>query len=618
MRNLGKDNKYMLSDSALDHIIKGDISDRQDKDNAGHTVLKKIITGGLHTLQAWNDFLVFRPDIPHALLVDPMEHERWYYARRLQNGVILLKIPRDCFQSKAANITKFPETYYKSGYLWKTLFPAYFTADKIIETINDALNNISTEESTDSLIIGYANPNDFFGSIKIRIQIQGNEILSAFPTWEQPMTGNNGKPFSHVDSINTIISSSCMYARADKDAIYLNSFFKWTDPVINQLYEHTPEIIKNRQPPKKGKARSAQFESRQPSLTAYGRCTSEENIKLLFELATSDIYARYTYDFIRHSYFVRYPDIKQSLKFRNAVSLYENLNEILKIINAWDLENNGKYAYEAILHFLKVHFIRTGGLDQWEMKRLLNLFRAIVLSYNDPQKVLNFIKLLKVSPVRIGFYFEFNLNPYFYPDPLLIGMTSNPNEPLSEKFFYDFVAQNLGINYTSNFSDDFNLKIAKDLQISEHPHGLKILSNLISFCLANDFDYFAPNLMMLTDHLVINAESIGHIEDIIYDYHRCVAANIQRVLVKHRDILTQDLDFSDSGFTKHTKAKHEHKFLWVLNKMMIQHIAQIFKDNGFDDSALKLKKKYESLFNEVKKIPMPASVPKYMREDERI
>ena len=46
-------------------------------------------------------------------------------------------------------------------------------------------------------------------------------------------------------------------------------------------------------------------------------------------------------------YFVRYPDIKQRLKFRNAVSLYENLNEILKIINAWDLENNGKYAYEA-------------------------------------------------------------------------------------------------------------------------------------------------------------------------------------------------------------------------------------------------------------------------------
>lgn len=47
MHNLGKNNKYMLLDSALAHIIKGGIPDRQDNDNAGHTVLKNIITRGL-------------------------------------------------------------------------------------------------------------------------------------------------------------------------------------------------------------------------------------------------------------------------------------------------------------------------------------------------------------------------------------------------------------------------------------------------------------------------------------------------------------------------------------------------------------------------------------------
>lgn len=112
---LGIEKEYTLSEGSLNHIINGDISERHDKNEGGKPFLTKILSGGLHTLDAWNTFLDYRPEIKHALLFEPRNMETWYYTRELQNGVILLKIPRECFQSQAAKITLFPETFYK----WK-------------------------------------------------------------------------------------------------------------------------------------------------------------------------------------------------------------------------------------------------------------------------------------------------------------------------------------------------------------------------------------------------------------------------------------------------------------------------------------------------------------------
>jgi hypothetical protein len=614
--NLGKNGEYKMSEDALNHIINGDISERLDKDIDGKTILTKIIAGGMHTFSAWNKFLSFRSDITHGLLVNSSQHEKWYYARELQNKIILLKIPRDCFQSKAANITKFPETYYKSGYLWKTLFPIKFTKEQIISTINDALNNIFDEESNETLIIGYANVDDLFKSIKIRIQVRGNEIFSAFPTWEQPMTGNNGKPFSHIDAINTIISASCVFSDNER-IIYLNNTIrKWDAKTIQVFYDITPEILKNRKPPKKGKERKEQLLKRSEELKRFGESITEENLKTFYQLCITDEYIRHTLDFIRFLYDKSYKKINERLKVRNTASVFQNLQECLGILNAWDLKNNGRYAIKVINEILKVHFIRTGGLDQWETKRLSNLICNIILSYQNSEIIFDFLKMLSKSPTRIGFYCEFNLNPYFLPDPMLIGLTSNEDLALNDKHFYDFVSQNLGINYTMNFEDSYNTQLSRKLQITEHENGLKIVKDLISHSVGSDFNYFAMSLVELCKLMSINIDSIKIIESIIYDYYRCIATNIQRILAKHKGLLVRDLNFGDKDYTKYTKAKHEYKFLWILNKLMIEEISKLYKDNGFNDLAEKLENNYLSLYEEVMKIPMPKSVPKYNKDDE--
>ncbi len=615
---LGKNGNYILSEKAINHIINGDFSERQTKNAEGNTVLTKIISGGLHTFSAWNNFLSNRLDITHGLLVDSNQSEKWYYARKLQNGVILLKIPRDCFQSKAANITKFPETYYKSGYLWKTLFPIKFSPKNIISTIDEALNNINIEESNEALIIGCANPNDLFKSMKIRIQVRENEILSAFPTWEQPMTGNNGKPFSHIDSINTIISSSCIFANNDREKYLDNTIGKWNANTLDYYFKHTPDLIKNRKNPKKGKKRKKQLVQRGNELIQFGENSTKNEIEELYNLITTDEYLRHSLDFVRFYYNHSFNDIKKSLKIRNTISVFENLQEILIIINAWDLKNNRNFAVEIIHKLLKVRFIRTGGIDQWEIKRLSNLICEIISSYANSAITIDFLKALSKSPTRIGFYCEFNLNPYFIPNPALIGLTGNVELPLSENHFYDFVSQNLGINYTSNFNDDFNKELVRKLQIEEHLHGIRIVKDLIKFSVGSDFNYFSTSLIELVSLIKLDKNSINIIDSIIYDYHRCLASNIQRVLAKHKDLITRNLDFGDKDFIKYTKAKHEYKFLFFLNKLMIQEISKIYRENGFTEIGNQLEDKYLSLYEEVIKIPMPKGIPIYSKNDEKL
>lgn len=616
IHNLGIEGKYKLSESGLNHIINGDLSDRQDKDENGNTILTKIISGGLHTIDAWNTFLNHRPDIKHGLVFNPENNENWYYARKLQNEIILLRIPRSCFQSQAANFTKFPETFYKSGYLWKSLFPIDFTKDNIIQTIDEALHNIDENESDESLLIGYFNKDDLFKSMKIRIQIRDDEILSAFPTWEQPMTGNNGKPFSHIDSINTVISSSCVFVNNDKEKYISNTLDNWDINTVNNFCIVTPDIIKNRKPPKKTKERKQQFINRNEELIAYGENLSEDEVKRLYDLCNTEEYIRHTPDFIRFAYNIDFKRIKDILKVRNSISLYQNLLELISIINVWDLKNEGRYAFKIIKALLKVRFIRTGGLDQWEMKRLSNVILKTVESYNCPLLALEFITDLIISPLRIAFYVEFNLNPYFLPDPALIGLTGHEELPLTEKHFYDYVAQNLGINYTQNFEDDFNIQLAKNIQVADHNHGLKIVKDMIPFAVGSDFNYFSISIIDICKLIDINNNSIKIIETFVFDYYRCVAANIQRILAKHKNLLIRDLYYGDKDFIKYTKAKHEYKFLWMINKIMIEELSQIYRNKGFSDKAEKLEEKYSSLFKEVMKIPMPKSVPVYMKSDE--
>lgn len=100
----------------------------------------------------------------------------------------------------------------------------------------------------------------------------------------------------------------------------------------------------------------------------------------------------------------------------------------------------------------------------------------------------------------------------------------------------------------------------------------------------------------------------------MYDYHRCLAANIQRVIVKHKELFSihpDDYVFGTPEFNLFAKAKHEHRFLSTMNQLMVEEISKKIKDKGYTDEAARLVDKYVPMFSEVMKIPMPKSIPPY-------
>lgn len=212
----GDSGQYELSEDAFKHILWGDTTIRPVT-TLGGRVLETVLSGGLHTYAGWTKFLALHPKVVHLLQFRHGVHDAWYYARELQNGVVTLKIPRKLFTGSAASITQQPDNYYKSGYLWKTLFPTQYTEGEILKVIAEALVNLDREESAlptaeqpAGVLYGYAATSDPFTAIKVRIQVRGSQILSAFPAWDQPATGNNGKPYSHVHSIGFLIAESTL------------------------------------------------------------------------------------------------------------------------------------------------------------------------------------------------------------------------------------------------------------------------------------------------------------------------------------------------------------------------------------------------------------------------
>lgn len=610
MFRVGPEGKYSISEASIQHILNGDISERQDRDRSNLTILVPVIAGGLHTVDGAKEFLKRRPDIRHGLQFEPEADQSWYYARELQNGVILLKIPRQAFQSKAAKLTEFPETYYKSGYLWKTLFPKAFKREDILRVIDEALHRKDEEETKDDLIIGYTNTDDLFKVLKIRIQIRGTEIMSAFPTWGQPMTGNNGKPFSHIEAINTVISLSSVFLLGEDN--FLTEYSLTCDELkLQDLYQSTPKFLLKRNKPRTDN-RIIYRQVRAEYLQREASKLTENEIDAVVSLITRDEYLRYPFVVMNAIYGRCYATIQRHKEYANAVALYQNLYEALILLNSWDLLNNSRKAVFVIHRLLKTRFINTGGLDQWELKRLSNLIADIIKSYASPDVVFEYLSALSVSPVRVAFFVEFDVNPFFNQKGEIIGINDHWEKPMLFPYYLEYVVQNLGINYTLNFDADFNTNVARECQEDAGPKSLQMISQAVSHAVAKDFNLFTGPLPDLVEMLEITSASISVIDDILYDYHRTLSANIQRIFVKHRKILSappDDDQFGTREYNRYTKAKHEHMYLSMMNQLAVERVAKHLEKSGFTKEATGITGKYIPVIPEVMKIPIPKSVP---------
>ena len=575
--NIGPENKYFLSKEALSHIINGDFTERLTTYSGKRTGKKEtILKGGLHTYQAWINFKKSHNDMVHLKFFNSNNHKLWYYARSLQNGVITLKIPKELFQSKAANLTKFPDTYYKSGYLWKTLFPKDKTKEDILNIIDEALYNLDREETQNGILIGYALMTHPFTALKIRIQCIGNKINSAFPTWEQPMTGNTGKAFSHSDTINFTIAASTEFFDENEDDDFTKSSIYIHERGIDSVIENTPSFLLERPIlPINGQVDTWKL-LRDIQLLEVAKKMDDKSIISLQSYLEDSFICKNGYFFQQGAYHEIFDDLKKDTKLFNAILISQNIIESITVIYNYDQLNKTLYLVDSITHLLLNKIVYTGALDSWNNKILHNKILDFVLSYHNTDIIPIYINAISKSPIRSSLYTEFDLANICYKKEFDLmdeeegSLFSIINLPIDKytikpKYFKDYLLLNLSENYFMNFEDkirtEFVDKIIRDLGINFE----KMIEDSINLTATNDFTFFQEKFNQLVEKIIteeINGILSNSISIIIKDFFRIQTAQRMKITMRKPDLKLDAMEYFDydsQEYKLHTLIKHERR-----------------------------------------------------------
>ncbi|MDX6019060.1 hypothetical protein SIL08_01950 [Scandinavium sp. V105_16] len=454
--------KLTLSKNALDHVLHGEVTDKVFETDNGR-IAKKVISGGLHTYSGWQSYLSKVPGLKNVLFYNNNANDEWYYERELQNGTILLKLPESVFTSKAAKMTLFPENNYKSGFLWKTLFPKTVGESEILDLLNDALLNISKYESREGELICYYKIDEPLNCMRIAVLYRNGEINSFFPTWSQPNTGNNGKPFSFFDNIGHVISESSFVNESEIiDITDVGLFSKLS--TLEEIQDVTPELFL---------ARGAVThdiqewdDKRIDSINFFAENCSFAEILKLYNYVNDEGISKYHDMVSQNSYSHFLPNIKLSVGFFNAISFNQNIAEGIMALFLYDQKNKSKLYANTVLNLISNMFT-SPFMDMWAKKRIHYIIASLTLGYHDRNFPAEYIDCLSTSPTRREFYSE-----YFYDSHNkkkhyksietyeeiadLFGLILTPPqyESVTYSHFLHYFSDNLGESYSTNYTDE--------------------------------------------------------------------------------------------------------------------------------------------------------------------
>lgn len=607
--HLGPEKKYIIDNKTINHIFNGDIDESTQKG-------KVQLRGGLHTYNAWVNFKNQRKDIIHGRFFDPDIHKDWYYARELQNGVILLKLPRSIYAKKSSSVKGDPERYYISGYLWKTLFPKNMSKDKVLLIINEALSNVDQDETNEHKIVGYALTQSPFEAIKICLLIDNNRIKTAYPTWGQPQTGNNGKPYSHIDSIGFILAASTVFFDEH------NNLFKPPPSVFPLQYTAacikagTPEFILRREMITSGMDRANILNSRLNVVGKLANSIHKDELNKVIRYAKDWNVAKDTFYFMREIYNGSIDEIRKDQEYKNSLSIYQNLREILHLFSVYDRKNRTAFALEYIEYFLKIKFIHAGGVDLWETKRIHSFIMDVVIEHHQKDAIAKYIEHLSKSPSRIAAFFDFDLTPFFNDNPYIINLP-RIEMPLNQKHFYTFTSNFLGLNYTEfwNHEERLNFCHKKIKQLGENTYIL--INDCLSFSIGTDFSPFGEKFSNLLIKLLKNKNlelpEKKYIKLIRHDYFRCQVFQRHRILLENKEFLMKEIDYENlnTEFSKkQILVKHELMLISHLNTIFLDNIALFFdrvQDQKLKSETIEMKEKFP-----FERIPLPKPIPDYI------
>lgn len=616
----GKHGTYELTELAFKHILAGETAVRPI--NAlGVRSVEVVLSGGLHTWEGWEELLKQHNGVVHLLEYDTDRHADWFFARELQNGVITLKIPRKMFTGDAASITMKPDTHYRSGYLWKTLYPLGYSEDDIIDVITEALDNLDQEDSTHptterpaGVLYGYARLSDPLKTMKLRIQVRGNQIQSAFPAWEQPLTGNNGKPYSHWHSINFNLAESTVYNGRYTKA--WGSVFPENHFSMPELLKLTPAFILCR--PRRDSAIGIDSwrETRETELMAMAPSMTSDELQSIETYLRNYVCSKDPYSVQANLYLHFADEIRSTDQVFNAAQVIENIAECVQVLTHSDLQHRTRRGMDAMIRFLRMAVVHTGGLCSLMFKRVLGEFVEAAIGHHNESSLREFFAALAVSPCRAALYTEFDLNPFVKTNDevgwCVIGSPKVDIE-LKPEHLYEFIALNLGENYLVLLTKDQRLAIAR-----EHfprPGQQAMVTDVMSFLSGTDFQFFMPARL---EPSWFTGKSLPTEEDLITvarDYSRMLVLYRQRIVMEDPDAYKADIEYGGAGsmeFFNLIRQKHKRQFVLTMHQHMLTELV----DYAISVGQKKLKAKVEHTLNHLSKetVPMPKPVPDYIME----
>lgn len=561
--------KLQLKEDALNHITKGCFVTRPMSERSNMTVL----SGGLHTYSAWIEFKnKYLNELEHILFYNSKKHNFWYYARELSNGVIVLRIPRELFTGKAAKITMYPDDYYKSGFLWKTLFPKAYDRNEIINVIDEALLHENIEQRQKGQIIGYVNNSDSQNKMKVVIQFHGKDIKSVFPAWTQPNSGNNGKPYSHYDNIGFIISQSTEYFD-DVEKINISPEFYFSGEPIKpeRLQIHTPQIFTCRNIPSSEYSIEEWKKTRLSELEQFNP-TADMN-DLIFRYLNDFVLIKRYPELMVSTYAHKYSQLQSDKSFFNTFQIIQNFVDGLNYL--WISKQHDKL-FETI-SFMMSNMVSYTVFDLLLKKKILSTIINIVISINSPELSYRFIILLSRSPIRREAYIEYNLDTlnkkrlkkqlplHSIPDELFLIMNPGLEINLNYQDFIEILKESVGETYTLNFKDEVLEQHLKELVDGQSDNYKDLIKDGLSYFCRDDFISFSECAGNLFDSALqypeINEQClVTSVGVILRDYCRIQFAHRQRINARyveyHGD--TNDIYFPiDNSLLMGTILKHE-------------------------------------------------------------
>ena len=467
-------------------------------------------------------------------------------------------------------------------------------------------------EEPDGVLYGYAALGDPLTAMLIRVQMRGNRILSAFPAWDQPLTGNNGKPYSHFHSISFLIAESTVDAASlhpEYGPVFKDARFNG-----DALLASTPQFIKSRRRRSLVGPVSGRNTARAEALRRFAARATPADLDVIDRYLADFPCAKDPFAVQRGMYGNLIDELDRWQELFNASQLTENVGECLWVLGYCDITFNTRRAVDAIVRFLSQALVHTGGLNTLMFKALIGDMVSLAFDHIDPTALRDVLAALATSPCRAALYTEFDLSPFLGDRD-----SDNPSGPaeleLTVDLLLEFIAFNLGENYLIGFDKDRRLEFAREF-INQGDQW-RLASDVMAKFAPRDFDFFMPDVLDLSK---LTEQVPPTEEDLILitrDYGRMMVMMRQRVVLEDPAAYKaklEDLEKGTDDYANLERKKHKHLYVKYMHVRMLMMVKTYADQVGYGKLSGACAEALERMPKE--RIPLPTFIPDYIRSPQ--